>query len=254
MRSGSLGRLNANNPAAEHPALTMKSLRYRRRGRLAKEQSMSIPALRSKTIRRGVSAFVALVIVVAAVASTKVLSADEANAAAQAGSFEPAAFAAEHFTADIVPGIEDNATDLATLLTDLAGGAEEADFGHSVGSASSYSYPVTFTGVAGEPNGSVVPVTVDGVPAGTAIQVQIGPALNGTAIRDATGTVEFNGFSNQLEFQQVATEFNNLVKTDVLAAVTPATLNGQTITVTGAFTRVNPALVSVVPIAFEVQQ
>jgi predicted lipoprotein len=52
----------------------------------------------------------------------------------------------------------------------------------------------------------------------------------------------------------VATEFNNIVKTEVLATVDPATLNGKTVTVTGAFTRVNPELVSVVPIAFEVEQ
>ena len=40
--------------------------------------------------------------------------------------------------------------------------------------------------------------------------MQIGPAINGTALRDVTGTVDFNEFTNQLEFQEVATEFNNL--------------------------------------------
>ena len=101
--------------------------------------------------------------------------------------------------------------------------------------------------------GSILPVTVPGVPADVTVQVQIGPALNGTALRDVTGTVSFNEFTNQLEYQQVATELNNQVRDSVLTGLDPASLTGKTITVTGAFTRVNPTLVSVVPVAFEVQ-
>lgn len=215
---------------------------------------MTLSAPRRRLLVKLIGAAAALVVIVAAVLSTKVLSLDEAAEASQAGAFEPADYAAEHFDEDIVAGIEDEAVDLSTLLSDLAGGADEADFGHSAGSSSAYSFPVTFTGVAGTPNGSILPVTVDGVPEGTVVQLQIGPAINGTAIRDATGTVNFNDFTNQLEFQQVATEFNTLVKEQVLADVDPTGLPGKTITVTGAFTRVNPALVSVVPVSLEIGQ
>jgi predicted lipoprotein len=193
-------------------------------------------------------------VIVAAIASTKVLSVEQAAEASQAGAFEPKDYATEHFKDDIVPAIKDNAVDLVTLLTDLAGGADESEFGNSAGSSSAFSFPVTLTGVAGAPNGSILPVTIEGLPEGTVVQVQIGPAINGTAIRDATGTVKFNDFTNQLEFQEVATEFNTLVKDQVLSDVDPATLEGKTITVTGAFTRVNPALVSVVPVEFEAAQ
>lgn len=215
---------------------------------------MTLSAPRRRLIVKLTGAVIALVVVAAAIASTKVLSIGEAAEASQAGAFEPADYAAEHFDADIVPAITKDATELPTLLDDLAAGADEADFGHSAGSSSAYSFPVTFTGVAGAPNGSILPVTVEGLPEGVVVQVQIGPAINGTAIRDATGTVNFNDFTNQLEFQEVATELNTLVKDQVLADVDPATLEGKTITVTGAFTRVNPALVSVVPVEFEVDQ
>ncbi len=211
-----------------------------------------MPPSRSRLYVKLAGVAVALVVVVAAVASTKVLSVDEAAEASQAGAFEPKEYAAERFDDEIVPAITDDAVDLAPLLQDLAGGADEADFGHSAGSSSAYSFPVTFTGVAGTPNGSILPVTVDGLPEGVVVQVQIGPAINGTAIRDATGTVSFNDFTNQLEFQEVATELNTLVKEQILSDVDPTTLAGKTITVTGAFTRVNPALVSVVPVEFEV--
>lgn len=215
---------------------------------------MSLTAPRRRLYLRLAGVVLSLAVIVAAITSTRVLSIDAAAEASQAGAFEPDDYAAEHFEEDIAPAISDDAVDLATLLGELAAGADEADFGNTAGSSSAYSYPVTFTGIAGAPNGSILPVTVDGLPEGTVVQVQIGPAINGTAIRDATGTVKFNDFTNQLEFQEVATALNTLVKEQVLADVDPAALEGKTITVTGAFTRVNPALVSVVPVKFEVGQ
>ena len=197
---------------------------------------------------------VGLVVLVAAALSTKVVTIQDAEAAESVGRFDPVEYADARFDSEIVPQIEADAVDLATLQQDLAAGADEGEFGNTPGAGSSYSFPVEFTGTAGAPNGSILPVVVDGVPAEVTVQVQIGPAINGTALRDVTGTVSFNEFTNQLEFQEVATEFNNRVRTDVLADVDPAQLEGRTIRVVGAFTRVNPALVSVVPIVFEVEQ
>lgn len=197
---------------------------------------------------------IAIAVVIGAALTTKFVSLEDAEAAASGTRFDPAAYADERFDSEIVPQIEDEAVDLATLLTDLEGGADEADFGHAPGAGSSYSFPVEFTGVAGAPNGAILPVTVEGVPAGVTVQVQIGPAINGTSLRDVTGTVSFNEFTNQLEFQEVATEFNTRVRDGVLAEVDPAAIEGKTVHVVGAYTRVNPALVSVVPVVFEVEQ
>jgi len=195
---------------------------------------------------------VALVIVAGAgLATTTYVSLEDATAAASEGAFDPDAYADEHFDSEVVPQIEDEAVDLATLLGDLADGADESDFGHAPGEGSAYSFPVTFTGVAGVQQGSILPVTVEGVPEDVTVQLQVGPAINGTALRDVTGTVSFNDFVNQLEFQNVATAFNERVRDGLLAETTLPT-EGQTVTVTGAFTRVNPALVSVVPVALEV--
>ncbi|WP_207454780.1 DUF2291 family protein [Desertivibrio insolitus] len=194
------------------------------------------------------------VLAVSAVTSTKFVSLQEAEAAASGERFDAATYADERFASEIAPQIEADAVDLATLLTSLAEGADEAEFGNTPGSGSAYSFPVEFTAVAGESAGSILPVTVEGVPAEITTQVQIGPAINGTALRDVTGTISFNEFTNQLEFQEVATELNNSVRESVLADVDPATLPGATIRVVGAFTRVNPELVSVVPVVFEVQQ
>jgi predicted lipoprotein len=197
---------------------------------------------------------VGLVVLVAAALSTKVVTIQDAEAAESVGRFDPVEYADARFDSEIVPQIEEDAVDLATLQQDLAAGADEGDFGNTPGAGSSYSFPVEFTGPAGAPNGSILPVVVEGVPGEVTVQVQIGPAIYGTALRDVTGTVSFNEFTNQLEFQEVATEFNNRVRSDVLTGVDPTQLEGSTIRVVGAFTRVNPALVSVVPIVFEVEQ
>ncbi|UYO96591.1 DUF2291 domain-containing protein [Microbacterium sp. M28] len=208
---------------------------------------------RRPRIKAWVPITVALLAVVGiGLATTTYVSIEDAEASANAGSFDPVSYADERFDSEIVPQIEDDAVDLATLLADLEAGADEGDFGYAPGAGSSYSFPVTFTATAGAQNGSVLPVTVADVPAETTVHIQVGPALNGTALRDVTGTVSFNDFTNQLEFQEVATEFNNRVRDGMLAEVGPIS-EGQTITVTGAFTRVNPALVSVVAVAIEVE-
>jgi predicted lipoprotein len=216
---------------------------------------MPASPVQRRTVRPWMIALaVGLVVLVLAALSTKTVSISDAEAAESVGRFNPVEYADARFDSEIAPQVEEEAIDLSTLLQDLAAGAEDSEFGNTPGAGSSYSYPVEFTGVAGAPNGSILPVTVDGVPPGVTVQVQIGPAINGTALRDVTGTVSFNEFTNQLEFQEVATEFNNRVRTDVLADLDPAQLEGRTIRVVGAYTAVNPALVSVVPVVFEVEQ
>lgn len=212
---------------------------------------MASASQRSSGIKNAVKAVAALAVIALAWMSTEVRSTDAVLASAE-GALDPAAYATERYSAEIAPQIAEEAEPLPELLTALDEGAEEAEYGHSAGSSSAFSFPVTVTGTAGEAKGSILPLTVEGVSPEITVQIQIGPALNGTAIRDATGTISFNDFANQLEFQEVATELNNQVRETVLTEVTPSSLSGKTITATGAFTRTNPALVSIVPTSFEI--
>ncbi|BAN03488.1 DUF2291 family protein [Ilumatobacter coccineus] len=197
---------------------------------------------------------IVVVVLVAAALSTKRVDIDEANAAA-GDAFDPAAYAESRYDSVIVPAVTENAIELSSLLADLADladGADEATLGNTPGTASSFSFPVTATGVVTEVDGSVATIAVEGVPSDVTVLVQIGPALNGTALRDVTGTISFDEFTNQLEYQRVGTAINDIVRTDVLSAVDPTQLDGATVDVVGAFTRVNPQLVSIVPISMEV--
>jgi len=199
-----------------------------------------------------VGAAVALIVIIIASLNVKVVSLDDVAAENAAREFNPVAFVDENFDSVIVPHIEEEAIDLATLLADLEAGAEESEFGNTSGASSAYAFPVTFTAVAGELKAPILPVTVDGVSKDTTVQIQVGPAVSGTALRDVTGTVDFNDFANQLDYQNAAGELNNRVKTEVLEQFDAAAAQGKTIVVTGAFLRVNPSLVSVVPISIEV--
>jgi len=214
---------------------------------------MSTPQKRRPVIRPWmVGAAVALIVIIIASLNVKVVSLDDVAAENAAREFNPVAFVDENFDSVIVPHIEEEAIDLATLLADLEAGAEESEFGNTSGASSAYAFPVTFTAVAGELKAPILPVTVEGVPEGTTVQIQVGPAVSGTALRDVTGTVDFNDFANQLDYQNAAGELNNRVKTEVLEQFDAAAAQGKTIVVTGAFLRVNPSLVSVVPISIEV--
>lgn len=198
-----------------------------------------------------VGAVVALLVIALAAFSTQVRTIAEVTEDA-APTFDPAVFAEEKFASEIVPQIESQAVDLATLLADLAGGADPADFGNSSGVDSAFAFPITLTAVVGTPVPPVAPLTVEGVPSDIAVVLQIGPALNGTALRDVTGTISFNQFGNQLEYQDVGTELNNQVRENVLAGIDTTALEGKTVEITGTFLRVNPAFVSIIPVRMEV--
>ena len=199
-----------------------------------------------------IGAAVALVVIVVAGFNVKVVSLEDVAAENAAQQFNPVAFVDENYDSVIVPYITDNAVDLATLVAALDDGAEESEYGNTSGASSAYAFPVTFTAVAGELKAPILPVTVEGLPDGVTVQIQVGPAVSGTALRDVTGEVDFNDFSNQLEYQTAANELNNRVKTTVLEGFDAAAAKGTTITVTGAYLRVNPNLISVVPISIEV--
>ncbi len=195
--------------------------------------------------RFALPALLALV-AIAAVLSTKrvpISTADQVDPDA----FDPTVYAAESFDEVVAPYVEANAHELGELLTALDGGADPAEYGNAPGAASSFSFPVRFVGTAEAIDGNLMPIEVEGVADDISVVVQVGPALNGTALRDVSGTISFNEFTNQLEYQEIGTELNNLVRSGVLSSLDREATEGRTFEVTGAFTRVNPALVSIVP-------
>ena len=91
------------------------------------------------------------------------------------------------------------------------------------------------------------------MPSTLVVRVQTGPAINGTDLRDATGTIAFGQFVNQIDYQNAGSALNKEMKKQVLSKIDTATLTGKTISVVGAFKLINPNNWLVTPVKLDVQ-
>ncbi len=149
--------------------------------------------------------------------------------------------------------IEKNAVDAKVLAAAIA--ADKAAAGEKYGKPGSVGpiFPIKFSGVVGEGRSGIFTVAVDGLPEGLGVRVQTGPAINGTEVRDATGTIAFGQFTNQIEYQDAGSALNNEIKSTVLGALDRDKLAGKKIDVVGVFQLINPAGWLVTPVRLSVQ-
>ncbi len=174
-----------------------------------------------------------------------------------AGDVQPGVFSAAQFGHDNFPKVQSaitsRAVDAATLAAAIAQDRAAAEKKYGVASGVGPEISVAFTGVAGSQDSGIYSVAVQGVPATTAIHVQTGPAINGTDLRDATGTISFGQFSNQIEYQNAASALNKEMKKQVLSKVDTGKLSGKTIAVVGVFQLVNAGDWLVTPVRLDVR-
>ncbi|MGP9580037.1 MULTISPECIES: DUF2291 family protein [unclassified Brachybacterium] len=194
----------------------------------------------------------ALMALLVVVLGTKVVpQGQEAELAEGPAAFDKTTFGAEQFPA-VQKGIAERAVPAPELAEAIAADPEAAAAEHAVEAAGQSVFCTTFTGTVKEGKGGIYEIAVDGMPEGVTVRVQTGPAINGTELRDATGQFDFSQFTNQIEFQDAGSALNEEMKTTVLDPVDPASLSGKTVTVTGAFTLINPEGWLVTPSALEI--
>jgi predicted lipoprotein len=174
------------------------------------------------------------------------------DAAAGPAGFSPATYGQTEFP-KIRDAVAAKAVDAPTLAAALLENKAAASEKYGVGSGGTAVFSVRFTGTAGEAKAGIYPITVAGLPEGVTVRVQTGPAINGTELRDATGTIEFGQFTNQIEYQDAGSALNNAMKAEVLAPIDTKALGGKTVEVTGAFRLVNPKNWLVTPVKLTVQ-
>ncbi|MBC8718310.1 DUF2291 domain-containing protein [Ochrobactrum sp. Marseille-Q0166] len=165
--------------------------------------------------------------------------------------FSPDAYGASEFP-KVKASVEERAAEAVEVGSALVADKDAAGKKYGVGSVNPV-IPVKFTGTVEERKSNYNVIKVDGFPEGMAIRVQTGPAVNGTDLRDATGTIEFGQFKNQIEFQNAGSALNNEMKKQVLEGVDVDNLVGKTVSVTGVFKLVNPKNWLVTPVRFEVK-
>lgn len=203
------------------------------------------------TRRKALTALAGVALLGAIILDTKVVTiGGEEDLRQQA--FNPDRFGAEEF-----PRIRDHvvakAPDAVQLAEELAADKNAAIAAYGTKAGAFPVMPVTFTGTVGAGKSGIFTVTVDGLPEGVGVRVQTGPAINGTELRDITGDIEFGAFKNQIEYQDAGAGINRAMAVEVLADLDRDALTGKTVSVTGAFTMINPKNWLVTPVVFEVQ-
>jgi predicted lipoprotein len=139
----------------------------------------------------------------------------------------------------VLPTIQEKAQDIAKILPEIRADPEGAGQKYGRREATNpYNYMVKGTGkVAEVHNQSQAGTAIVEIPGlNEKVALQIGPVVRGTALRDATGIVSFNQFSNQLDYADVSKEMNLRALKTALTGVDPASLAGKTVTFLGTLT------------------
>jgi predicted lipoprotein len=204
----------------------------------------------SKGAKRWVAIVVAVLVLAGLVLGTKVVSNDSPVTQGRA-KYDPKADAAEKFP-QVREWILEHAVDGKQLAQAIAANPTEAASKYGQTGAGTPVYSVKLTGKVAKGTSGIYNLDVAGIPSGITVRVQTGPAIIGTDLRDATGTIPFSDFANQIDYQDAASGLNDVLKQDVLASIEPKDLAaGQTVTVTGAFTAVNAKAWLVTPVKVE---
>lgn len=180
-----------------------------------------------------------------------------ATGAGRAKKFDATAYADRVWVSKVVPAARKNAVDAATLLPALRKDQKAAGtrYGKRSGAGSPYSFLIkgtgTVTGVTNTSGAGSIRLKVAGA-GKTDVNLAIGPAIVGTAIRDAVGFIKFSGFTNQIDYANVATALNNKVKKTVLNDLDRGSIKGKKVTFTGAFQLLTSSSVMITPITLEV--
>ena len=151
------------------------------------------------------------------------------------------AFVEPIWSIKVVPTILAKAIDAATLLPEIHSNPETAGAQYGLREATNpFNYMVKGSGkvvqVNTESRAGTLAVEVDNAGSHETVNLQIGPVVIGTALRDATGLVSFNQFTNQIDYAGVSKEMNTRAIKEALAGRDPASFAGKVIQFYGAFT------------------
>ncbi|WP_031356737.1 DUF2291 family protein [Caballeronia sordidicola] len=204
-----------------------------------------------RSVRAAIAAVLVVILLVAMAFSTKVVKIGSAGDA-QVKTFDPAAYGEAQFP-KTQAAIDGRAVSADTLAAAIAKDQDAAGKQYGVAGGIGPEISVKFTGVAGSEDAGIYTLKVPNVPDSVVIRVQTGPAINGTDLRDATGTIGFEQFTNQIDYQNAGYAINTAMKKAVLSKVDAAKLTGKTISVVGVFQLINPNGWLVTPVKLDVK-
>lgn len=185
--------------------------------------------------------------------------------------FSPEAYVEEIWESQVLPAYEEQAQDLKTLLAAIETDRDVAieQYGSRSGTGS-YSFMARGSGkiVTFDTSSRTGLAVVDLDPAdGTPdLSLTIGPSIKisqRASVRDAVGFIEYGNFVNQQEFAGVANAMGDRITAMIAAAfgvdsvdaiqeIDPASMEGKTLSFTGAFSLDDIENLVIVPVQLEV--
>jgi predicted lipoprotein len=166
--------------------------------------------------------------------------------------FDPTTFANSIWASKVVPTVMHKSVDIRIVLTALGKNSDAAQKQYAVESSDGfYNFMVKGQGKVLAVNTSsrngTLRVQLPGYNGSSTILLQVGPVMLGTSLRDSVGFINFNQFTNQVQYQQVADALNAHASQS-LQGTNFASLQGKMITFYGAFTFTDLQQIMITPV------
>ncbi|MER9234774.1 DUF2291 family protein [Mesorhizobium sp. M0622] len=186
-----------------------------------------------------VASFLAAIV---SLTACKILPTPSGDTSGNATGFNPDKMVEDIWAAKVIPYLQQKAGPFpevhALAKTDPA--AAGAKYGNPNKQANSpWTFAVRLEGkvVAANTQSRAATMDVDADGDGKAdARVQIGPAMRGTALRDSLDFIQFNDFTNQIDFAQFGKAFNAYADKTVLSKLPREALEGRSVKILGAYT------------------
>ncbi len=153
--------------------------------------------------------------------------------------------------------IEENALDIAAMLTEANGDLKSLASTYAEGKTGSISYAVKGSGTVLEVNqekkAGYMTVKLDGYDGAEIIKLQIGSIYKGSSTRDALDIIDFGDYTNQEEWAAISKELHSMIDSNVIQPANPAELTGKSIDFIGTFTENGNEELLITPIKLTVK-
>lgn len=199
-----------------------------------------------------------VVILVVAYNSVYFKKLDEVKASLTAKEFNAAQYAQTFWNSKLTPNLN-KAIDITQLTAQLSGDAAKTfeTYSHALGIGNLRYFLVKGTGEIVSVNEDDITVSLK-PDAGRQTVTIATEYIFGNAVRDATGLIDINEFSNTMDFNNVSAELNKIIREKVLPSFKSAVKKGDTIEFVGAIElnkeHLNLQKIEVVPIEIKISQ
>ena len=210
--------------------------------------------MRSKVIKYVLTV---LLIVFVAYNSVYFRKLDEVKAVSSSTSFDPETFARDFYDNKLRPSA-DSAVDLAVLISFLKTKPDETfkRYSHALAIGNIRYFLIKGEGTVKSIASDAVAVDLKGGESSTSVNIAT-EFVYGNAIRDASGQVNLNDFTNTAEFNAISERINEIIRTDVVPPFVGKAKEGSNVKFSGAIEMnqkyIDLSLIEVIPLELSIQ-